>query len=67
MIFVLLLLLIIKIKIILIKLVSRYGVRATTEHCTVAIIVMSLQSILGVVIQVTTVIIIIMRPKTRWW
>merc|ERR1719490_346247 len=28
-----------------------YGVRATTENCTVAIVVMSLQSILGVVIQ----------------
>ena len=33
--------------------------RATTENCTVAIVVMSLQSILGVVIQVNTNIIII--------
>ena len=33
-----------------------YGGRATTEQCSMAIIVMSLQSILGVVIQVETVV-----------
>ena len=31
---------------------SRFGGRATTEQCAVAVIVMSLQSIVGVVIQV---------------
>ena len=36
----------------------RYGGRATTEHCTVAIIVMSLQSITGVVIQVIKLLLI---------
>ena len=36
---------------------SRYGGRATTENCTVAIIVMSLQSITGVVIQVINVVV----------
>ena len=33
-----------------------YGGRATTEQCSMAIIVMSLQSILGVVIQVVVVV-----------
>ena len=30
----------------------RYGVRAPTEECSVAVVVISLQSIVGVVIQV---------------
>ena len=30
----------------------RYGVRATTEECPLAVILMSLQSIFGVIIQV---------------
>ena len=33
--------------------ISRYGGRAVTEECPIAIIVMSFQSIVGVVIQVT--------------
>jgi hypothetical protein len=32
--------------------ISRYGGRAVTEECPIAIIVMSFQSIVGVVIQV---------------
>jgi hypothetical protein len=36
--------------------VLRYGVRATTEQCSVAIIIMSIQCIVGVVIQVSSVI-----------
>jgi hypothetical protein len=34
----------------------RYGVRATTEQCSVAIIIMSIQCIVGVVIQVSSII-----------
>ena len=33
--------------------ISRYGGRAVTEECPIAVIVMSFQSIVGVVIQVT--------------
>ena len=33
----------------------RYGVRATTEQCSVAIIIMSIQCIVGVVIQVSSI------------
>ena len=33
---------------------SRYGVRAPTEECSLAVVVISLQSIVGVVIQVIT-------------
>ena len=36
-----------------------YGGRATTEQCSMAIIVMSLQSILGVVIQVVVVVVVV--------
>ena len=34
--------------------IYRYGVRVTTEECYVAVFVMSVQSIVGVIIQVTT-------------
>ena len=34
---------------------SRYGVRAPTEECGAAVVVISLQSIVGVVIQVRQV------------
>ena len=37
----------------------RYGGRATTEECPVAVVVMSLQSIVGVVIQVYIIVITI--------
>ena len=36
----------------IISLICSYGGRATTEQCSVAIIVMSIQSIVGVIIQV---------------
>ena len=32
----------------------RYGSRVPTEHCSVAVVVMSIQSIVGVVIQVSS-------------
>ena len=34
--------------------IARYGGRAVTEECPIAVIVMSFQSIVGVVIQVTS-------------
>ena len=33
---------------------SRYGVRAPTEECSLGLLIISLQSIVGVVIQVGT-------------
>ena len=38
--------------IIIIFIIIRYGVRVTTEECPVAVFVMSVQSIVGVIIQV---------------
>ena len=39
----------------------RYGGRAPTTECPQALIVMSLQSIVGVVIQVTIVIFVVIQ------
>ena len=42
-----------KTRILLMFAISSYGVRVTTEECSVAVVVMSCQCIVGVIIQVT--------------